>query len=147
MRRDTNPTRIDDHDVGCRQHLLLLDDGDGFNPLRTAVPFWGQTTQISNSLSPKRDCGSKGINSSPQLSSDLRRSVATFVILIPWYCIRSSIHDRGQNSLLLLMRDLVLQISPTDSGATTCDPHFLFLFCFVLFCWFFSFPSLPGSRK
>ena len=29
------------------------------NPFRTAVPFWGQTSQISSSLSPKRDCGSK----------------------------------------------------------------------------------------
>ena len=27
------------------------------NPFRTAVPLWGQTTQISSSLSPKRDCG------------------------------------------------------------------------------------------
>ena len=29
----------------------------GLNPLRTAVPFWGQTSQIIGSLSPKRDCG------------------------------------------------------------------------------------------
>ena len=27
------------------------------NDLRTPVTFWGQTTPISNSLSPKRDCG------------------------------------------------------------------------------------------
>ena len=33
-----------------------------FNPVRTAVPFWGQTTQSSSCLSPKRDCGSKGVN-------------------------------------------------------------------------------------
>ena len=32
------------------------------NPFRTAVPFWGQTTQISSSLSPKRDSGSKRVN-------------------------------------------------------------------------------------
>ena len=31
-------------------------------PFRTAVPFWGQTSQILSSLSPKRDCGSKGDN-------------------------------------------------------------------------------------
>ena len=31
------------------------------NPFR--VPFWGQISQISSSLSPKRDCGSKGVNS------------------------------------------------------------------------------------
>ena len=34
-----------------------------FNPFRTADPFWGQTSQISSSLSPKRDCGSKGVKS------------------------------------------------------------------------------------
>ena len=33
------------------------------NPFRTAVPFLGQTSQNSSSLSPKRDCGSKGVNS------------------------------------------------------------------------------------
>ena len=27
------------------------------NRFRTAVPFWGQTTPIPSSLSPKRDCG------------------------------------------------------------------------------------------
>ena len=30
-------------------------------PFRTAVPFWGQTSLISSSLSPKRDCGSEGV--------------------------------------------------------------------------------------
>ena len=28
-----------------------------FNLFSTAVPFWGQTTLISSSLSPQRDCG------------------------------------------------------------------------------------------
>ena len=32
-----------------------------FNPFRTAVPFWGQSSQISSSFVPKRDCGSKGV--------------------------------------------------------------------------------------
>ena len=32
---------------------------DTLNPFRTAVPFWGQTRQISSSLSPNRDCGLK----------------------------------------------------------------------------------------
>ena len=31
------------------------------NPFRTAVPFWGQSSQISSSFVPKRDCGSKGV--------------------------------------------------------------------------------------
>ena len=30
--------------------------------IRTAVPFWGQTNQILRNVSPKRDCGSKGVN-------------------------------------------------------------------------------------
>ena len=31
------------------------------NPFRTAVPFWGQPSQILSTLSPKRDCGSKRV--------------------------------------------------------------------------------------
>ena len=34
---------------------------DLINPFRTAVPFWGQTIQSPSTLSPKRDCGSKGV--------------------------------------------------------------------------------------
>ena len=35
-----------------------------FNPFRTAVPFWGQTSQISSKLSPKRDCSAKRVKRS-----------------------------------------------------------------------------------
>ena len=31
----------------------------GYNPGRTAVPFWGQTSRIPSRLSPKRDCGTE----------------------------------------------------------------------------------------
>ena len=31
------------------------------NPLRTAVPFWGQSGQIMSSSSSKRDCGTKRV--------------------------------------------------------------------------------------
>ena len=34
------------------------------SPFRTAVPFWGQTTQILINLSPNRDCGPKRVNGS-----------------------------------------------------------------------------------
>ena len=37
-----------------RYHTALVT-----NPFRTAVPVWGQTSQTSSTLSPKRDCGSK----------------------------------------------------------------------------------------
>ena len=39
---------------GLKGLCLLL------NPFRTAVSCWGQSNQISSSLSPNRDCGSKG---------------------------------------------------------------------------------------
>ena len=32
------------------------------NPFKTAVPLWGQTNQISSSLSPKRDWSPKRVN-------------------------------------------------------------------------------------
>ena len=35
-------------------------------PLEPQSHMWGQTTQISSSLSPKRDCGSKGVNTISQ---------------------------------------------------------------------------------
>ena len=35
------------------------------NPLRTAVPFWGQTSQVPSSMSPKRDCGTKSVEIDP----------------------------------------------------------------------------------
>ena len=42
---------------------------------RTVVPFWGQTIQISSSLYPKRDCGSKrpssGAAAFPVRASDI----------------------------------------------------------------------------
>ena len=33
----------------------------GYNPFRTAVPFWEQITWNLSGLSPKRDCGSKRV--------------------------------------------------------------------------------------
>ena len=43
--------------VGCR---LLVPKTEP-KSFRTAVPFWGQSSQISSSLPPKRGCGSKGV--------------------------------------------------------------------------------------
>ena len=33
-----------------------------YNPFRTAVPLWGQSSHFISNLSPKRDCGSKRVN-------------------------------------------------------------------------------------
>ena len=43
------------------------------NPFRTTVPLWGQTTQISSSLPPKRDCGSKGVKGARNISRFLSK--------------------------------------------------------------------------
>ena len=43
-------------------YLYIHPCSSPLTTFRTAVPFWGQTTQISSSLSPKRDCDSKGVN-------------------------------------------------------------------------------------
>ena len=50
-------------------HLNLYSLRSILNPFRPADPFWGQTTQFSSSLSPKRDCGSKRVNPKPHSSS------------------------------------------------------------------------------
>ena len=48
--------------LGLRHAFFLKTNAlFAFNPFRTAVSIWGQTTQTSSSLSPKRDCGSKGV--------------------------------------------------------------------------------------
>ena len=45
--------------------VLGLQRGGGLTPFRTAVPFWGRSTQILSSFFPKRDCGPiiKGLKS------------------------------------------------------------------------------------
>ena len=49
------------------------------NPFRTAVQscFYGQTSQIPSSLSPKRDCGSKGVN-----NVKIRKHLLLFVFFL-----------------------------------------------------------------
>ena len=59
-----------------RRGWLGLAGSDRLNPVRTAVPFWGQTTQIISDLSPKRDCG-------PQRLIGLTLSVSSTVVLTP----------------------------------------------------------------
>ena len=55
-------------------------------PFRTAVPFWGQTSQISSSLSPKRDCGSKAVK------------LGIFAYIFNAWCIAVHINSRRQGS-------------------------------------------------
>ena len=60
------------------ERLLANNDQMGFythlNPFRTAVPFWGQSSLISSTLPPNRDCGSKGVKSAVVLEGIKARS-------------------------------------------------------------------------
>ena len=59
--------------------------------VRTAAPFWGRTSQMLNSLSPKRDCGTKRVRvvyvgSTPPLNYSRRvqpRHGLRFVLCLP----------------------------------------------------------------
>ena len=45
--------------IRCTHQWLVRSDW--LNPFRTAVPFWGQSSQIPSSWSPKRDCGTERV--------------------------------------------------------------------------------------
>ena len=69
--------------VRSHEHAVQLDDFTStavvimLASFRTAVPFWGQTSLISSSLSPKRDCGSKGVkNNGARSSSNVEQLAA-----------------------------------------------------------------------
>ena len=67
----------------CGVRCEFVNHGRGFttkswntkslNPFRTAVSFWGQSSQISSSFVPKRDCGSKGVKLDPTIVDLLPR--------------------------------------------------------------------------
>ena len=69
--------------LGCVYDVTMCAS---VNPFRTAVPFWGQTTQSSSSLSPKRDCGPKRVNSFLYDVCTLFLATATGVsyVTAPW---------------------------------------------------------------
>ena len=66
MPRQQQQSRFGDYQVSTYKLCGLSLERDcsplaGIDPFRTAVPFWGQTSQISSSFVPKRDRGSKGV--------------------------------------------------------------------------------------
>ena len=72
---------------------MISDAFRTINPFRTAVPFWGQTIQISSSLSPKRDWGPKGVKM-PTAAKYLRtprsprvRSFSVRDVAVTWYLV------------------------------------------------------------
>ena len=87
--------------LGCSTFMNAVTPDDPFydrgkhisailflNPFRTAVPFWGQITSKLSELSPKRDCGSKGVRDGvprPQIvGMSTLISKKTFRRLGPW---------------------------------------------------------------
>ena len=59
--------------VGSELHAVTMGRLGLINPLKTAVPVWGQTAQVSSTLPPKRDCGTKtDVRNRLRLASGLR---------------------------------------------------------------------------
>ena len=59
-----------------------------FYPFRTAVSFWGQTSQILSNLSPERDCGPKRVNDQfPSTSFWKRRGHRCLPFFPPGSCL------------------------------------------------------------
>ena len=52
-------------------------------PFGTAVPFWGQTTQFSSRLSPKRDCGPES-SIVPRPTTDFSKKRIASQWIVPW---------------------------------------------------------------
>ena len=92
------------------------------NPFRTAVPFWGQFTQISSSLSPKRDWGSKGVNAT---DSNARNNGIGYVIptAIPVYTVLGSFLSGS------FFSNFSTFFSRSFSIFHTYSPDFFFLMC------------------
>ena len=68
----------------CTPHVAQREGKNTLNRFRTAVPFWGQSTQILSSLSPLRDCspnrGKAPSNSESYISLELiLREVYTYL--------------------------------------------------------------------
>ena len=71
------------------------------DPFRTAVPFWGQTSQMSSSLSPKQDCGPKGVKvPSPTVVIYCAGSICATAVDQADSCWS---HRAGQHELLLVI--------------------------------------------
>ena len=90
------------------------------NPFRTAVPFWGHTTQIVSDLSPKRDCGPLRVNS----IQGSHRPVLT-------------VKGGGNNEIVENARTVITKFAKSSidrSVELTADVHFCSRLRLVLLC-------------
>ena len=58
-----------------------------FCPVRTGVPFWGQSTQNVSGLFPERDCSPKRAEARRQVSKGFL--IEPMIYLYTWYVVRS----------------------------------------------------------
>ena len=72
-----------------------------FNPFRTAVPFWGQSTIISSTLSPNRDYGSKGVKGCEKKSRCWTKSL--IAIDVRWFDKKTRWHTRSWYNFFWLL--------------------------------------------
>ena len=77
----------------CRVQLVVW-----VNPFRTAVPCWGQTSEISSSLSPKRDCGSKGVKFVTAVDVQILEKYAWGVSALGWLVVVFILFFRGHGT-------------------------------------------------
>ena len=71
---------------------MVVAKGAPINPFRTAVPLWGQITWNLSGLSPKRDCGSKRVNSTPPTFLE-----TSHYLKIEWHHV-SGVKKRSRNT-------------------------------------------------
>ena len=57
----TDSKKMKTRNGSSRTKRLVHHFVKAFTPFMTAVPFWGQSTQIPRTLSPKRDCSTKRV--------------------------------------------------------------------------------------
>ena len=92
------------------------------NPFRTAVPFWGQRTQIPSSLSPKRDCGSKWVKVTCHTLTDLTTLgtvLFTHVVVTRRFVQEGKVHQMmrsGQKSMIDRSFMIVVSNWQLDNG-------------------------------
>ena len=104
------------------------------NPFRTAVSFWGKSTQILSSFPPNRDCGTKRVF----LSGDPPSGLCTLIVNGSFLCVHllscaPSFLLIVQSSLLYCLSSLLFVLSWVSSSAVCLS---------FLSCCFFASLSL-----
>ena len=88
-----------------------------FNPFRTADSFWGQSSQISSSLSPNRGCGSKRVNGST-VDGKFDKNIPEIKKRTPSvHCIGQTVRDKNAAA----RRAIAITPGVIAAAKTICD--------------------------